>query len=88
VIGNCHRRHRHQEFLKFMDLVDSKLPAEAKEVSVAAKKGTSLAVEKEPAVRLRYVRRQGQQIGKERILASLKPFWPHLWFDRRDRTCL
>ena len=27
VIGNCHRRHRHQEFLKFMELVDSKLPA-------------------------------------------------------------
>lgn len=32
VIGNCHRRHRHQEFLKFMELVDSKLPADAKEV--------------------------------------------------------
>ncbi len=32
VIGKCHRRHRHQEFLKFMELVDSKLPAEAKEV--------------------------------------------------------
>ncbi len=32
VIGNCHRRHRHQEFIKFMELVDSKLPAEAKEV--------------------------------------------------------
>jgi len=32
VIGNCHRRHRHQEFLKFMELVDSQLPAEAKEV--------------------------------------------------------
>jgi transposase len=32
VIGKCHRRHRHQEFLKFMDLVESKLPAEAQEV--------------------------------------------------------
>jgi transposase len=32
VIGKCHRRHRHQEFLKFMELVDSKLPAEAPEV--------------------------------------------------------
>jgi transposase len=32
VIGNCHRRHRHQEFLKFMELVDSVLPAEAQEV--------------------------------------------------------
>lgn len=34
VIGKCHRRHRHQEFLKFMEVVDSKLPAEAKEVHV------------------------------------------------------
>src|SRR5450755_2901448 len=32
VIGKCHRRHRHQEFLKFMKLVDSKLPADAQEV--------------------------------------------------------
>src|SRR6267378_1446469 len=32
VIGKCHRRHRHQEFLKFMELVDSKLPPEAQEV--------------------------------------------------------
>lgn len=28
VIGQCHRRHRHQEFLKFLQLVDSKLPAD------------------------------------------------------------
>ena len=26
IIGKCHRRHRHQEFLKFMKLVDAKLP--------------------------------------------------------------
>jgi transposase len=32
VIGKCHRRHRHQEFLKFMELVDSQLPADTKEV--------------------------------------------------------
>ncbi len=32
VIGECHRRHRHQEFLKFMDLVDSHIPADAGEV--------------------------------------------------------
>lgn len=32
VIGKCHRRHRHQEFLKFMELVDSQVPADAKEV--------------------------------------------------------
>jgi transposase len=31
VIGECHRRHRHQEFLKFMESVDAKLP-EAGEV--------------------------------------------------------
>jgi len=32
VIGECHRRHRHQEFLKFLDLVDSKLPPDQREV--------------------------------------------------------
>jgi transposase len=32
VIGTCHRRHRHQEFLKFMELVESKLPPEAQEI--------------------------------------------------------
>jgi transposase len=32
VIGECHRRHRQQEFLKFMELVDSKLPADVGEV--------------------------------------------------------
>lgn len=26
VIGHCHRRHRHQEFLKFLDRVDKALP--------------------------------------------------------------
>ena len=28
VIGQCHRRHRHQEFLKFLDELDSKLARE------------------------------------------------------------
>jgi transposase len=28
VIGRCHRRHRHQEFLKFLDHVDATLPRE------------------------------------------------------------
>jgi transposase len=32
VIGECHRRHRHQEFLKFLDLVDSQLPVDEREV--------------------------------------------------------
>ena len=26
VIGQCHRRHRHQEFLKFLERVDTQLP--------------------------------------------------------------
>jgi transposase len=26
VIGQCHRRHRHQEFLKFLDRVEAQLP--------------------------------------------------------------
>lgn len=28
VIGHCHRRHRHQEFLKFLDRIDANLPRE------------------------------------------------------------
>jgi len=32
VIGKCHRRHRQQEFLKFMERVDAALPTEAGEV--------------------------------------------------------
>jgi transposase len=28
VIGRCHRRHRHQEFLKFLNELDTKLPKE------------------------------------------------------------
>ena len=32
VIGECHRRHRHQEFLKFLELVDSNIPPGEREV--------------------------------------------------------
>lgn len=32
VIGKCQRRHRHQEFLKFMETVDSALPGDAGEI--------------------------------------------------------
>lgn len=28
VIGSCHRRHRHHEFLKFMDQIDAAIPSE------------------------------------------------------------
>ena len=27
-IGQCYRRHRHQEFLKFLEVVDSRIPSE------------------------------------------------------------
>ena len=37
-------------------------------VSVAAKKGTSLAVEKEPVVGLRSGLRQAQKMGRKRVL--------------------
>jgi transposase len=32
VIGKCLRRHRHQEFLKFMELVDATVPADVGEI--------------------------------------------------------
>jgi hypothetical protein len=28
VIGSCHRRHRHQEFLKFLDKIEGSVPSE------------------------------------------------------------
>jgi transposase len=28
VVGQCHRRHRHQEFLRFLDRIDHEVPAE------------------------------------------------------------
>lgn len=34
VIGECYRRHRHQEFLRFMELVEGQLPADAGEIHV------------------------------------------------------
>ena len=32
VIGECHRRHRHQDFLKFMEAVEATLPPDAGEI--------------------------------------------------------
>jgi hypothetical protein len=29
VIGQCHRRHRHQEFLQFLERIDATVPVEA-----------------------------------------------------------
>ena len=34
VIGECYRRHRHQEFLKFMELVEERIPADVREVHI------------------------------------------------------
>ena len=34
VIGTCHRRHRQQEFLKFLELVNSRIPDEVTEVHI------------------------------------------------------
>ena len=45
-------------------------------MSVAAKKGTSLAVETEPGAGLRSGLRWAQEMGKERLLASLRPDCP------------
>ena len=28
IIGECHRRHRQQEFVKFLDTIDAAIPAE------------------------------------------------------------
>jgi len=28
AIGNCHRRHRHQEFLKFLARIDAAIPGD------------------------------------------------------------
>jgi transposase len=40
TIGKCHRRHRHQEFLKFLMLIDSKLPADGEVHMVMDNYGT------------------------------------------------
>jgi hypothetical protein len=45
-------------------------------LSVAAKKGTSSAVETEPGTGLRSGLRWAQEMGKERLLASLRPDCP------------
>lgn len=40
VIGQCHRRHRHQEFLKFLELVDSTIPPQGEVHLVLDNDGT------------------------------------------------
>jgi transposase len=54
VIGRCHRRHRHQEFLKFLDHLDAALP---KEPGVAVHVVLdNYATHKTPAVRRWFLR--------------------------------
>lgn len=53
VIGKCHSRHREEEFLKFMKLVDSNLPREA-QVHIVL---DNLATHKTPRVRNWFARR-------------------------------
>ena len=54
VIGRCHRRHRHQEFVKFLDHVDAALPKEPG-VSVHVVLD-NYATHKTPAVRRWFLR--------------------------------
>lgn len=54
VTGRCHRRHRHQEFLKFLDHRDATLSREP-EVAVDVALGND-ATHKTPAVRRRFLR--------------------------------
>src|SRR5260370_17015474 len=40
VIGHCHRRHRHQEFLKFLQRLDAQLPPTGEFHVLMANSGT------------------------------------------------
>jgi transposase len=54
VIGKCHRRHRHQEFLKFLDEIDAKVPREpGVEIHLVL---DNYATHKTPAVRRWFLR--------------------------------
>jgi DDE superfamily endonuclease len=53
VIGKCHNRHREEEFLKFMNLVDRQLPGET-QIHIDL---DNLASHKTPQVRNWFARR-------------------------------
>ena len=59
----------------------------AAKLSVAAKKGNSLAVETAPVMRLRYGLRYAQDWAGAPA-SSIRPACPRLWLAPRDRTCL
>jgi transposase len=54
VIGRCHRRHRHQEFLKFLNQIDASVPKEpGVEIHLVL---DNYATHKTPAVKRRFER--------------------------------
>jgi transposase len=70
VIGECHRRHRHQEFIEFLDRVDTKLPAD-KDIHVVM---DNYGTHKTPRVK-RWLARHPTQMARalhpnERLLAQ------------------
>ena len=52
VIGSCHRRHRHQEFVRFLDRIDAEMPADLPIHLVI----DNYATHKAPAVRRWFLR--------------------------------
>jgi transposase len=59
VIGKCHRRHRHQEFLKFMQTVDAAIPPDAGEIHLVL---DNYGTHKTPAVVRWFVRHPRYQL--------------------------
>jgi transposase len=59
VIGKCHRRHRHQEFLKFMQIVDAAVPPDAGEIHLVL---DNYGTHKTPAVVRWFVRHPRYQL--------------------------
>jgi transposase len=59
VIGKCHRRHRHQEFLKFLQTVDAAIPPDAGEIHLIL---DNYGTHKTPAVVRWFVRHPRYQL--------------------------
>jgi transposase len=59
VIGECHRRHRHQEFLKCMQTVDAAVPADVGEIHLVL---DNYGTHKTPSVVRWFARHPGFQL--------------------------
>lgn len=60
VIGKCHRRHRHQEFLRFLEEIDAKVPKEpGVEIHLVL---DNYATHKTPAVKRWFLRHPGYHL--------------------------